>query len=126
MDINPFLLVQEFGNLGRNLLIHILVWSVFLDIVTGFVRSWIVGRNIDSTVGLKGLAKHFLMLLIILIVYPYLEIAHLHQIGVGVAVFYIAFYGLSIVENLGQLGLPLPPVVKERFEKLKKKKEETK
>ncbi|OJG46063.1 hypothetical protein RV04_GL001229 [Enterococcus hermanniensis] len=33
--------------------------------------------------------------------------------------FYIAVYGISIVENLGQLGVPFPDWVKDRFSKLK-------
>lgn len=32
--------------------------------------------------------------------------------------FYIAMYGISITENFGQLGLPIPDWVKERLSKL--------
>lgn len=34
-------------------------------------------------------------------------------------IFYIAVYGISVTENLGQLGLSLPKFVIDRLEKLR-------
>ncbi len=43
-----------------------------------------------------------------------------------IRLFYIAVYGISIIENLGQLGIPIPNWVKERLTKLQDSNENPK
>ena len=47
-----------------------------------------------------------------------------HAIRSAVIMFYIANEGLSILENAGELGLPLPKTLKSALEKMKDEKPE--
>ncbi|EHQ2354203.1 phage holin family protein, partial [Listeria monocytogenes] len=53
------------------------------------------------------------------IAYPYMKLLHLDTLAISFISFYILAYGISIMENWGQLGLPLPSFIKDHLEKLK-------
>ena len=59
-----------------------------------------------------------LVVCLVIIAYPYLKIMNLETFATAFVFFYIAVYGISITENLGQLGVPIPNWVKERLSKL--------
>lgn len=112
------MLLEEFKNMISNTFIHIFVWAVLGDIVTGLCKGFFVKEG-NSTKGLLGLVKHLLVVCLVSIAYPYLKIMGLESVATGFVLFYIAVYGISIIENLGQLGVPFPSWVKEHFSKLK-------
>ena len=87
------------------------VWIVLGDIATGICKG-IYREEGNSTKGLPGLIKHLLVVCLVIVTYPYLKIMGFSSIADGFVLFYIAVYGLSITENLGQLGVPLPSWVK--------------
>ena len=51
--------------------------------------------------------------------YPYFSLLGLQPYANAFVLFYIASYAISITENLGQMGVPIPTFVKERIEKLR-------
>ncbi|MEJ6349021.1 phage holin family protein [Holzapfeliella sp. He02] len=95
------------------------VWT--FDIFTGLFKSFFKGAKIgaDSTTGFKGLKKNVPVLMLILVLYPFFDVLNLDVVGYALTSFYIAFYGLSIIENLDVMGVPFPSFLKERLEKLK-------
>ncbi|EPH97653.1 toxin secretion/phage lysis holin [Enterococcus faecalis 13-SD-W-01] len=123
MAINNTLLLYEFRNLLTNGYVQIFLWFVIGDIVTGIFKGIFV-KNANSTEGLAGIVKHMLVVCLVVIAYPYLKILGLEIIATGFVWFYIAVYGISITENLGQLGVPVPNWVKDRLTKLKNASEE--
>ncbi|MGM0259361.1 phage holin family protein [Enterococcus sp. AZ102] len=118
MIINNTALLNEFKNLLSNVYIQIFLWAVFIDIVTGLAKAF-TGKSAHSTKGLQGLIKHLLVVILVTIAYPYLKILGLESFATAFVWFYVAIYGISIVENLDQLGIKVPNFVKQRLEKIK-------
>lgn len=119
MEINLITLLHLFKGLTTTLEIHIFTIFVCLDIITGLVKG-ITNKKANSTKGLTGIIKHFLVVLLVYIVYPYLILMGVKPLGFAFVLFFIAAYGISILENWGQIGLPMPGYARAFFEKLKR------
>ena len=109
--------IQHFHMLVDNKIVWWFVWIVVIDIVTGFLKS-LVTKQTTSRKGTDGLIRHGILLLIILTLYPMLEINGFASAGNTLIMFYILFYAVSIIENLGQMGVPVPEFVKRYIYKL--------
>lgn len=109
--------VLKFQSLVDNKFIFIYVWAVMSDIMTGFVKS-LMHKSTNSTKGLNGLFKHAALMLLILTLYPVLDLLEWATMADTFLSFYILFYVVSIVENLGQMGIPVPAWVKRYLYKL--------
>lgn len=90
---------------------------VITDILTGFLKS-LIAKNTTSSKGISGLIKHSTLLLIASVLYPYLDIYGAGGMADTLLVFYILFYAISIVENLGEMGIPVPTWLKKYIYKL--------
>lgn len=115
--IDNGLLLNEFRGLLTNGYLQLFLWVVVGDIVTGLCKGIFV-KQANSTKGLLGIVKHMLVVCLVIVAYPYLKIMNLETFATAFVWFYIAVYGISITENLGQLGVPIPNWVKERLSKL--------
>lgn len=113
----PDVLFAGFRSMYHNNLIWAFVMIVVLDIGSGFLKA-LVTKQLNSTIGLEGLTKHFAVVFLTLIIYPYMAATAFSQIADIWVGYYIAIYALSFVENWGQAGLPLPQVVKDYVYKL--------
>lgn len=113
------LLSEACRGMLENWYIHVFLWLIMFDIFTGLAKALIIKKNGDSTKGLLGLVKHLLVALLVVVAYPYLVVIGLQEIATTFVLFYIAMYGISVIENLGQLGIPIPTFIKDRFAKLK-------
>lgn len=118
MMIDNVKLLAEFKNLVSNGYIHVLLIVVLFDIATGITKGF-ASKQANSTKGLLGLVKHLLIVLLVLTCYPYLVILNLNYFAVTCTLFYIAVYGISILENLGAMGVPYPRFIRENLEKIK-------
>lgn len=107
--------------LGRadGLLITLVILAV-ADYVTG-IMSACVNKTLSSRVGFLGIAKKLFMFALV-------GVANLVDVNVlggssvlrgAVICFYIANEALSIIENAGELGLPIPTKLKKLMEQLK-------
>lgn len=105
-------------------LIIALVIFVTLDYITGIAKAAVHGE-LSSKVGFHGLLKKVAIFVLVAIgtVMDSVIPAANHAIRSAVIMFYIANEGLSILENAGQLGLPLPKVLKRALEKMKDESE---
>ncbi|CAI3328155.1 phage holin family protein [Enterococcus cecorum] len=118
MIINNFQLLKEFSNLLNNLWIHVFIILVAFDILTGLVKG-MKKNSTNSTKGLTGMIKHLLVVILIITAYPYLSLLGLQPYANAFVLYYIASYAISITENLGQMGVPIPEFIKSRIEKLR-------
>ncbi|MDC96621.1 holin [Listeria monocytogenes] len=118
MLIDNLALLHQFQLLLNDLFVQVFMFSVLFDIATGMAKG-IAGKQGNSTKGLLGIVKHMLITILVLIAYPYMKLLHLDTLAISFISFYILAYGISIMENWGQLGLPLPSFIKDRLEKLK-------
>ena len=99
-----------------------------LDYVTGVCTALLRKSEktedgaFKSSVAFKGLTKKLMMLVIVM-----LGVALDRMLGtdnvcrIAVISFYIANEGLSILENALLLGVPVPAVIRELLDKMKKK-----
>ena len=118
MIIDNLKLLAEFRHLADNALIQVFIWLVLFDVFTGISKG-LAGKQGNSTKGLLGVVKHLLVVLLVIVAYPYMKVMGMSLTANAFVIFYIAVYGISVTENLGQLGLPLPKFVIERLEKLR-------
>ena len=100
------------------LLIALLAF-VAIDYVTG-VMCAIVDKKLSSAVGFKGIFKKILIFVLV-------GVGHILDtmvIGTGsvlrtaVIFFYLSNEGISLIENAGHLGLPIPAKLKAVLEQL--------
>lgn len=98
----------------------ILVLFMVLDYLTGVLRGYI-NKELSSDIGLKGIARKAVIFVVLIV-----AVALDRLIGTDnwlfrtlVAYFYIANEGLSLLENCGSLGLPIPDKMKEALAQLK-------
>jgi toxin secretion/phage lysis holin len=79
-----------------------------IDYFTGIVAAVREGSGLNSNIGFWGLCKKALILLVMLIAHR-LDVLLGIEVVMGSAVFfYIANELLSVIENYGRIGLPLP------------------
>lgn len=100
-----------------------LIAFICLDYITGLIVG-AAQHRLNSHVGFTGLAKKALILIIV-------AVAHIidsQVLGGSASVFrsaacgmYLANEGLSILENAGKLGLPMPKKLREVLEQLRDK-----
>ncbi len=98
---------------GLDGLLTALIAFVVIDYISG-VMCAILDRELSSTVGFQGIFRK-------IIIFTLVGIAHIMDtqvIGSGsglrsaVICFYLSNEGLSILENTGKLGLPIPERLK--------------
>lgn len=95
-----------------------------IDYVTGVVASIKDGTGLNSTVGFWGLFRKGLVLLVILLAHR-VDVLLGVDVAMGAAVyFYIVNELLSVIENYGRIGLPLPETLKQIVEVLRDRAEQ--
>lgn len=109
--------LNHIGGLIDNPIFFAFFLIVLADIITGFLKSLIV-KTTSSSKGISGLIKHSTLLLVMAILYPYLEIYGLSGMADTLLIFYILFYAISIVENFGEMGIPIPEWLRKYIYKL--------
>ena len=104
---------------GMDGLIYALLVFVIADYITG-VMCAIADKNLSSEVGFKGICNKVLIFVMV-------GIGHImdtYLIGNGevlrtaVIFFYCSNEGVSMLENAGHLGLPIPAKLKDILEQL--------
>lgn len=104
---------------GCDGLLYALLAFVVIDYITG-VMCAITDKKLSSAVGFKGICRKVLIFLLVGIA----NILDLQVIGTGsvlrtaVIFFYISNEGVSLLENAGHLGLPIPEKIKTVLEQL--------
>lgn len=105
---------------GWTVLLQILIVFMLIDYFTGLMASW---GMLNSKVGFKGIFKKIMILSLV-------AVAHLidQVLGGGnslvrdaVIFFYLANELLSILENAGRTGLPIPSVLTKAVDVLNNK-----
>lgn len=106
-------------------LIWVLLAMSVIDYITG-VTCAAVTHTLCSSVGFKGLARKMGIFVIVAVAAIIDKI--IPAIGgalcAAACAFYIANEGLSILENWGKIGLPLPKTLTKALAQLKQKDEE--
>ena len=116
---------EAFKQITQVPMYHVFIGLVIADIVTGTIKGF-VNKKANSTKGLIGVLKHLMVVVLVLTVTPYLVMLKQDLIADSFIIFFISQYGISFVENWGQIGLPMPNFVRQYFEKISRDNEEIK
>ena len=102
-----------------DLILKALIAMVVIDYITGVMAAY-VEKSLSSEVGMKGIIRKVCIFLMV-------AVANILDISTGldepylrtaVIWFFIANEGLSALENMGRLGVPLPDFLKQSLQKL--------
>ena len=99
-----------------------LVALIILDYISGVIAA-AVEKRLSSEVGAKGIAKKIFMLLIVALA----NIVDINVVGDGhvlktvTVVFYICNECISLIENAGRIGVPVPKKLLDVLEQLRDK-----
>lgn len=109
---------------GCDGLLYALIAFVVIDYITG-VMCGVADKKLSSGVGFKGICRKVLIFMLVGIT----NILDMEVIGTGsvlrtaIIFFYISNEGVSLLENAGHLGLPIPQKMKDVLEQLHKRSE---
>ena len=104
-----------------------LIALIILDYISGVIAA-AVEKRLSSEVGAKGIAKKIFMLLIVALA----NIVDINVIGDGhvlktvTVVFYICNECISLIENAGRIGVPVPKKLLDVLEQLRDKDKDDK
>lgn len=106
---------------GWSGLLTILLIMVGGDFITGIMASGVEGK-LRSSIGLVGIARKVFIFLIISIAHQVdTVLGDQHLLRDTTVFFYMANEMLSIIENGGRIGVPIPAVIRKAVEVLKGK-----
>ena len=110
---------------GADGFLYALIAFVAIDYITG-VMCAIVDHKLSSEVGFKGICKKVLIFMMVGIG-NIIDVQVLGQAGVlrtAVIFFYLSNEGVSMLENAGHLGLPIPAKLKDILVQLHNRSED--
>lgn len=95
--------------------LHLLLLLMALDIVTGIFKAW-KNQNLWSRKSLFGYSRKVLVLVVIILANVIDQILGLEgAVTYATVLFYIANEGLSIIENLAEVGVLVPTSLAEKL-----------
>jgi toxin secretion/phage lysis holin len=104
---------------GWSELLAFFLLAIVIDIITGVTASVKEGSGLQSSVGFTGLAKKAFMFIAILLAHRIDLLMGTTFVMDGALYCYLANELISITENYGRIGLPLPDGVKRVISVLK-------
>lgn len=115
---------------GWDAALETLIIFMGVDYVTGLIVAGVFqnsektnGGGLESRVGWKGLCRKGISLLVVLIAYRLDVVMGSNFIRDAVIIAFIANETLSIIENAGLMGVPIPAMIVKAVEVLKNKAE---
>jgi toxin secretion/phage lysis holin len=97
------------------------VLGAFADIVTGWIQASI-NATWDSTKMRKGLFRKGGELLVVVLAFVTeyaLQVAAQAHVATFLSIYIVIMEALSVLENLDQAGVPIPPIIRDRLGKVK-------
>lgn len=116
-------------------LVVVLVFLMIFDYVTGVMAAYI-RKDLESKKGIQGIFKKFAFILLVVIAFFFdyvvtylvqkvgMQISTGGLFGIATTCWLIGTEALSIIENLGDIGVQIPGFLQSAFTKLKDSAEE--
>lgn len=108
-----------------------LIWAMAIDYITGLIVAGVFHTSpkssngaLESRAGWKGLCRKGMTLLIVLIAARLDLVLGLSIIRDAVVIAYLANEIISIIENAGLMGVPIPAVIQRAIEVLQAKSDD--
>ena len=108
---------------GYDIALQSLIIVIIIDYITG-LASAIYNKELSSKIGLKGILKKFSYLCIVALSVVIDRITGQSGLIRNLVIyFFVANDGLSVIENLAEMGVKLPTKLVDSLEQIKKKGE---
>lgn len=105
---------------GFDVAMQCLLIAIVLDYVSGIIKAFVL-KQLSSTVGFRGILKKVGVLVVVALAVLIDRVTgESGAIRTLVIYYFVANEGLSIIENVGKAGLPIPKSIKEALQALKK------
>ncbi|CAI6292603.1 holin family protein [Bacillus subtilis] len=102
----------------------LLVLSI-IDVITGVIKAWKF-KKLRSRSAWFGYVRKMLSFLVVIVANIIDTILNLNGVlTFGTVLFYIANEGLSITENLAQIGVKIPAAITDRLHVIEEENEQT-
>ena len=96
-----------------------LIIAIVLDYISGIIKAFNT-KQLSSKIGFKGILKKIgILILVMLSVLVDRVSGNTGAIRTLVIYYFVANEGLSILENLGEAGIPIPNAIKKALKVLK-------
>ena len=97
--------------------LYVLLTFITFDIITGTLKSF-KNNAVYSKINKQGITNHITILLFCIFFSWAFNVFNIGEFSKLLIMFYIVSYGLSIFENLGSMGVPLPQWLSNKFKLL--------
>ena len=105
---------------GLDVAMICLLVAIVLDYISGVIKAYVT-KQLSSQIGFRGIVKKVSILIIVMLsVLVDRVTGDTGAIRTLVIYYFVANEGLSIIENLGQSGVPIPQSIKKALKVLKK------
>lgn len=111
--------------------LELLLAMMAADYLTGWLVAAVWKKSnksrsgaLDSRAGWKGLCRKGAVLVLVWVGVMLDELLGAHYVRTAVCIFFIGNEGLSLLENLGLMGVPFPTFLKNALEALREKGDE--
>ena len=118
-DLEFKLLVDHLQSLFTSPYLQILFWILCFDLLSGYIKAFKL-KKFDSKTSTNGLLRHFLVMLVVMIVSLYARALNHREIGITTCLFFIMSYVGSLMENWEALGLPFPEALRPYINQMRK------
>lgn len=107
---------------GWDVLINLLLLLVVVDWLSGWAAAWMRGE-LKSRVGFKGIIRKVTIFVVVAIAHFIDQaLGSLRYFQDAVVFFYLANELLSVIENMGKMGLPMPDILRNAVQIFESKK----
>ena len=113
---------------GWDASMQVLTFMMSADYISGLVVAGVFKRSpktangaLESRAGFKGLVRKGGILLVVLVAVKLDELTGAAYLRTAVCLYFVANEGISVVENLGLMGVPMPKFLKSMLEVMRDK-----
>ena len=112
---------------GWDMALQALLIFMLIDYITGLVVAGVFKKSsktdtgaLESRAGFKGIVKKIMTLLLVVMGYQLDLLLDVDYLRTGLIIAFIVDEGMSVIENIGLMGIPLPDILIKAFDMLQK------
>ena len=110
-------IISQVNIVMQNEYLYVLLFFILFDILTGTLKAFSTS-TVYSKISKKGITNHSAIFIFCIFFSWVFYIFKVEEYANILLFFYIISYGLSIIENLSQMGVPIPQWLKDKFKEL--------
>lgn len=108
----------------------VLITAMAIDYITGLMVAGIFHASpksesgaLESRAGWKGLCRKFVTLMIVVLAHGLDDVLNINYVKDAMIIGFVSNEAISIIENAGLMGIPMPPVINRAIDLLTAKQE---